>query len=314
MIVTTTPALDTGVRLQGLTKSFHTPRGDVHAVRGIDIAIDPGETVALLGPNGAGKSTTIDMLLGLAVPDAGTASVLGRSPRAAVDAGLVGAMLQTGGSLIRDLTVRELVAMMASLYPAPLDVDEVLELTGIADIADRRTQKLSGGQTQRVRFAAALVSDPELLVLDEPTVAMDVEGRREFWTAMRAFAARGKTVLFATHYLEEADAYADRAVLMSHGRVVADGPTTEIKARVGLRTIRATLAVASLERLEALTGVATAERHGGAILLRCADSDAAIRALLRDFPQARDIEIASAGLEEAFLQLTGGDDEDEADA
>jgi ABC-2 type transport system ATP-binding protein len=314
MIVTTTPALDTGVRLQGLTKSFHTPRGDVHAVRGIDIAIDPGETVALLGPNGAGKSTTIDMLLGLAVPDAGTASVLGRSPQAAVDAGLVGAMLQTGGSLIRDLTVRELVAMMASLYPAPLDVDEVLELTGIADIADRRTQKLSGGQTQRVRFAAALVSDPELLVLDEPTVAMDVEGRREFWTAMRAFAARGKTVLFATHYLEEADAYADRAVLMSHGRVVADGPTTEIKARVGLRTIRATLAVASLERLEALTGVATAERHGGAILLRCADSDAAIRALLRDFPQARDIEIASAGLEEAFLQLTGGDDEDEADA
>jgi ABC-2 type transport system ATP-binding protein len=300
----------TGIRMDGLTKSFRTPRGAVHAVRGIDVAIDAGETVALLGPNGAGKSTTIDMLLGLTAPDGGTVTVLGRPPREAVDDGLVGAMLQTGGALIRDLSVRELVAMVASLYPAPLDVDEVLELTGIADIAGRRTQKLSGGQTQRVRFAVALVSDPQLLVLDEPTAAMDVEGRRGFWTAMRAFAARGKTVLFATHYLEEADAYADRAVLMSHGRIVADGPTTEIKARVGLRTIRATLAEASLDLLAGLPGVATAERHGSSVLLRCADSDEAIRALLRDYPATRDIEIASAGLEEAFLELTGGEDED----
>jgi ABC-2 type transport system ATP-binding protein len=310
-MTSTTPSLATGIRLQGLTKSFRTPRGVVHAVRGIDVEIEPGETVALLGPNGAGKSTTIDMLLGLTEADSGTVSVLGHSPRTAVDAGQVGAMLQTGGSLIRDLSVRELVAMMASLYPAALDVDEVLELTGIADIAGRRTQKLSGGETQRVRFAAALVSDPQLLVLDEPTVAMDVEGRRGFWTAMRAFAARGKTVVFATHYLEEADAYADRAVLMSHGRVVADGPTTEIKARVGLRTIRATLAVADVASLAQLPGVATAERHGEAVLLRCADSDTAIRALLRDYDDVRDIEIASAGLEEAFLQLTGGADEED---
>jgi ABC-2 type transport system ATP-binding protein len=311
-MTSTTPTLATGIRLQGLTKSFRTPHGgEVHAVRGIDVEIEPGETVALLGPNGAGKSTTIDMLLGLTEPDSGTVSVLGHSPRQAVDAGEVGAMLQTGGSLIRDLSARELVAMMASLYPEPLDVDEVLELAGIADIAGRRTQKLSGGETQRVRFAAALVSDPQLLVLDEPTVAMDVEGRRAFWTAMRAFAARGKTVLFATHYLEEADAYADRAVLMSHGRVVADGPTTEIKARVGLRTIRATLPLADLDHLAELPGVATAERHGDAVTLRCADSDLAIRALLRDHQDVRDIEIASAGLEEAFLQLTGGEDEED---
>jgi ABC-2 type transport system ATP-binding protein len=307
MTLTTTIAADTGIRLDGLTKSFHTPRGDVHAVRGIDVAISRGETVALLGPNGAGKSTTIDMLLGLVAPDAGTVTVLGREPREAVDTGIVGAMLQTGGSLIRDLSARELVAMMASLYPAPLDVDEILDLTGIADIADRRTQKLSGGQTQRVRFAAALVSDPELLVLDEPTVAMDVEARRAFWLAMRAFAARGKTVLFATHYLDEADAYADRAVLMAHGRVVADGPTTEIKARVGLRTIRTTLPGASDEALAGLPGVVSAERHGASVLLRCSNSDEAIRALLRDYPAARDIEIASAGLEEAFLRLTGGE-------
>jgi ABC-2 type transport system ATP-binding protein len=189
----------------------------------------------------------------------------------------------------------------------------VLELTGIADIADRRTQKLSGGQTQRVRFAVALVSDPELLVLDEPTVAMDVEGRHGFWTAMRAFAARGKTVLFATHYLEEADAYADRAVLMAHGHVVADGPTTAIKARVGMRTIRATLAAAGLAAdaaaLAELPGVATAERHGDVVILRCSDSDAAIRALLERH-DPKDIEISSAGLEEAFLELTGVPDDE----
>jgi ABC-2 type transport system ATP-binding protein len=309
-MATTTTIDATGIRLSGLTKSFRTAQGTVHAVRGVDIAIGPGETVALLGPNGAGKSTTIDMLLGLTQPDAGDVSVLGRAPRAAVDAGLVGAMLQSGGGqLIRDLSVRELVTMMASLYPSPLAVDEVLAIAGIADVASRRTQKLSGGQTQRVRFAAALVSDPELLVLDEPTVAMDVEGRHGFWTAMRAFAARGKTVVFATHYLEEADAYADRAVLMAHGRVVADGPTTEIKARVGTRTIRATLPDADIDRLAELRGVLSAERHGAAVSLRCSDSDAAIRALLGEQPAARDIEISSAGLEEAFMELTSFEDE-----
>ena len=293
-----------GIRLNGLAKTYRSPEGPVHAVRGVDVSIAAGETVALLGPNGAGKSTTIDMVLGLARPDAGEVSVFGRSPDDAVAAGAVGAMLQTG-ELIRDLDVRELVAMVASLYPAPLDVDETLALCGIEGIAGRRTQKLSGGQTQRVRFAIALVSDPELLVLDEPTVAMDVEGRRAFWETMRAFAARGKTVLFATHYLEEADAYADRVVLMAHGRIVADGPPTEIKALVGSRTIRATLPGASLDALAALPGVTSAERRGAAIALVCSDSDAAIRALLTVHPDAADIEIAGAGLEQAFVQLTG---------
>jgi ABC-2 type transport system ATP-binding protein len=160
------------------------------------------------------------------------------------------------------------------------------------------------GQKQRARFAAALVCDPDLLVLDEPTVAMDVEVRHSFWTAMRAFAARGKTVVFATHYLEEADAYADRIVLMARGTIVADGPATEIKATVGLRTIRATLPDVDLSALAALPGVATADLRGESVLLRCTDSDRAIRALLDAFPTARDIEISGAGLEEAFLQLT----------
>jgi ABC-2 type transport system ATP-binding protein len=202
------------------------------------------------------------------------------------------------------------VTMMASLYPAPLAVDDVLDLTGIADIAERRTQKLSGGQTQRVRFAVALVSNPDLLVLDEPTVAMDVEGRHSFWTTMRGFAARGKTVLFATHYLEEADMYADRAILMANGRVVADGPTNEIKAMVGLRTIRATLPNVDLDELRRLPGVKDVERRGESVILTCSDSDAAIRAVLPAYPDARDIEIATGGLEQAFLHLTGGDDEE----
>ncbi len=289
--------------LDGLVKTYATTSGPIEAVRGVNVTIAPGETVALLGPNGAGKSTTIDMLLGLQRPDAGTVTLFSRTPEAAISAGMVGAMLQTG-SLIEGLSVAELVAMMASLYPNAMDVDEVLDLTGIAKIAGQRTQKLSGGQTQRVRFAVALVANPELLVLDEPTAALDVQGRRDFWDTMREFASRGKTIVFATHYLEEADAYADRIVLMAQGQVVADGPTTEIKAMAGSRTIRATLPDAELDELSELSGVLAAERHGETIILSCSDSDRAIRALLDSCPEVRDIEIAGAGLEQAFLQLT----------
>ncbi len=301
--VASRPSQGDEIRLEGLEKSFRTPRGPLHAVRGVDVAITRGETVALLGPNGAGKSTTIDMLLGLAAPDRGNVSLFGMTPSAAVDRGAVGAMLQTG-ALIHDLSVREIVAMAASLYPEPMDVDEALEVTAITDLAERRTQRLSGGETQRVRFAIALVSDPDVLVLDEPTVAMDVESRRAFWTTMRTFAGRGATVIFATHYLEEADAYADRAVLMAAGQVVADGPPTEIKGMVGSRTIRATLPGADRDALMALPGVTSAELRGEAIVLVCSDSDAAIRALLAAHPGARDIEVSGAGLEEAFVLLT----------
>jgi ABC-2 type transport system ATP-binding protein len=298
----------TGIQLSGLRKTFRTPQGPVHAVRGVDISIAPGETVALLGPNGAGKSTTIDMLLGLLPPDSGTVSLFGMKPADAIKLGAIGAMLQTG-SLIRYLSVRELIAMMGALFPNPYGVDEVLDLTGIADIAGRRVQKLSGGQTQRVRFAIALVSNPDLLVLDEPTVGMDVESRHGFWTTMRRFASSGKTVVFATHYLEEADTYADRIILMARGEIVADGPATEIKATVGLRTIRATLPGVDPAVLAALPGVTHAETRGESVILNCSDSDAAIRALLPAFSRARDIEISGAGLEQAFLQLTGDNGE-----
>jgi len=292
----------TVVELDSLEKSFRTSTGVVAAVRGVDLSIRAGEIVALLGPNGAGKSTTIDLLLGLTQPDAGTVRLLGRPPHEATAAGAVGVMLQTG-SLLRDLSVRELVTMMAALYPAPLGVQEVLQLVGIEPIADRRTQKLSGGETQRVRFALALVSNPPLLVLDEPTVALDVESRHAFWVTMREFAARGTTVLFATHMLEEADAQADRAVLIAEGRVVADAPTNEIKAMAGRRTIRATLPGVPLTGL-VLPGVAGADRRGDTVILRCTDADLALRALLDAFPEARGIELEGAGLEQAFLELT----------
>jgi ABC-2 type transport system ATP-binding protein len=296
-----------GIELRDASKSYRTARRVVRAVRGVDASVASGETVALLGPNGAGKSTTIDMILGLARPDGGRVSTLGRHPRKAVDEGLVGSMLQAG-ALIRDVSVRELVTMVASLYPEPLGVDQTLELVGIREIADRRTQKLSGGQAQRVRFALALAADPELLLLDEPTVGMDVESRRAFWASMREFAARGKTVLFATHYLEEADAYADRAILMANGRIVADGPTGEIRARVGRRTIRATLPTA-VDGLGDLPGVIDVDRRGDGVVLSCSNSDAAIRALIAAHPEARDIEIIAAGLEEAFVELTGEEKE-----
>ena len=299
MITVTSSPPRTGVQVVDVAKSY----GAVQAVSGVDLSVAPGETVALLGPNGAGKSTTIDMMLGLTRPDRGHVELFGMSPSDAVQAGAVGVMLQSG-ALIRDLSVRELITMVASLYPHPLGVDEVLVLAGLQDVAGRRTQRLSGGQGQRARFAVALVSNPDLLVLDEPTVGLDVEARQSFWSVMRAFASRGKTVIFATHYLEEADAYADRVVLMSRGRVVAEGPPTEIKARVGRHILRATLAEVDADTLAHLPGVALATRHGDTIELQCTDSDAAVRALLTTYPGARDIEIRGAGLEEAFLELT----------
>lgn len=290
------------VRLSGVTKDF----GQVHAVRGIDLALHPGEIVAFLGPNGAGKTTTIDMVLGLTRPTSGTVEVLGMDPRKAIARGLVAAVMQTGG-LLKDLTVRETVAYTASLFADTRPVDEVLERAGIAAIAGRRVGKCSGGEQQRLRFAMALLSDPALLLLDEPTTGMDVEGRRTFWSAIRADLDTGRTVLFATHYLEEADQYADRIILVSKGKVVADGSGPEIRALASGRTLRAHLPGAdaqALERLGALGGVESVETRGEVVVVRAKDSDAVARYLLTE-TTARDVEITAAGIEEAFLSLTG---------
>ena len=288
-----------GIVLSHRSKSY----GDVHAVRSIDLTIAPGETVALLGPNGAGKSTTIDIVLGLARPDSGSVSLFGMPPADAVAAGVVGGMLQMG-SPIPYLRVRELVSMVASLYPSPLEVEHVLAVCGCTEFAERMTTKLSGGQAQRVRLAIALVGNPDLLLLDEPTAALDVEARRDFWTSMRAVAASGKTVIFATHYLEEADVYADRIVVLARGRIVADGPATEIKARVRGRTIRATLPGVELTAVSELPGVTSVERRGDAVVISTAESEMVLRGLLDRFPTVRDVEVRGAALDEAFLALT----------
>jgi ABC-2 type transport system ATP-binding protein len=291
------------VRLTGLHKSF----GQIHAVRGLDLTIAPGEVVAFLGPNGAGKSTTIDMLLGLTRPDSGTAMLFGTDPVAAVQAGSVGAMLQSG-ALLPDVTVKELVTTFAALHRHPLAVDEAIARAGVTDIAGQKTTKLSGGQAQRVRYALALVPDPDLLVLDEPTVAMDVELRRSFWASMRDFTAAGKTVMFATHYLEEADDFADRVVVLARGQIVADGTGAQIKATVAGRTITAAIPGATTPALQALPGVTSVEQQGPRMVVRCTDSDSALRALLATFPQAQDIEIRAGNLEDAFLELTAAAD------
>lgn len=294
-----TPAADgAAVRLTALHKRF----GQVHAVRGVDLLIVPGEVVAFLGPNGAGKSTTIDMLLGLTRPDAGGVQLFGSDPVTAVQAGRVGAMLQAG-ALLPDVTVKEIVTMFAGLHRRPMPVATAMELAGVTDIAGQKTQKLSGGQAQRVRFALALIPNPDLLVLDEPTAAMDVEVRRSFWASMREFTAAGRTVLFATHYLEEADQFADRVVVLAGGRIVADGSGAQIKATVAGRTISAVVDGAAPDELADLPGVLGTDRQATRTLLHCNDSDTALRALLSRYPQAHDIEIAAGNLEDAFLEL-----------
>ncbi len=292
------------IALRGVRKNF----GPVQAVRGIDLDISSGEIVAFLGPNGAGKTSTIDIILGLSRANAGTVAVYGLQPRQAISRGLVSAVMQTGG-LLKDLTVAETAEYTASLYADSRPVPEVLQRAGITSVADRRVGKCSGGEQQRLRFAMALLSDPELLILDEPTTGMDVEGRRSFWAAIRQDAARGRTVLFATHYLEEADAYADRIILLRHGTVVADGTSSEVKAMAAGRTVRATLASPDQAALLAVPGAESVEVRGETVLVHASDSDSVARYLLTQ-TQARDLEITTRGLEDAFIALTS-DDPDE---
>jgi ABC-2 type transport system ATP-binding protein len=289
------------VELHDVHRSF----GAVRAVDGIDLRLELGEIAALLGPNGAGKTTTIDMILGLGQPDQGTVTVLGMSPAAAVSRGLVSAVLQTGG-LLKDLTVRETLRLTASVYAEARPIDEVLERAGIEAIADRLVQACSGGEQQRLRFALALLPDPALMALDEPTSGMDVEGRRDFWAAIRRDAAQGRTVLFATHYLEEADAYADRIILLRQGRIVASGTAAEVRNLSSGRSVRASLPGADEATLARLPGVRSVEVRGERVLIQTLDSDAVARYLLTA-TDAHDVEIVTHNLEDAFLALTSDD-------
>src|SRR6478609_6129997 len=277
---------DLAIAATGLRKDF----GSVHAVRGIDLEIRQGEIVAFLGPNGAGKTTTIDMILGLSDPTAGTVTVLGQSPRSAIAHGLVAAVMQTAG-LLKDISVRETLELTGSLFVHHVSVDGVMKRAGISDIGNRRVNKCSGGQQQRLRFAMALLSDPELLILDEPTTGMDVTGRRDFWAAIRQDATRG------------------RIILVRQGEIVADGTAAQIKAMAAGRTVRATVPNVTAAQLEAVPAADSVELRGEIVRIHSKDSDAVARYLLTQ-TDAHDLEIESRGIEDAFIALTADAQDD----
>jgi ABC-2 type transport system ATP-binding protein len=277
--------------------------GRVAALDHVSFEIARGETVALLGPNGAGKSTAIDTMLGLRKPTSGQVRVDGMAPSAAVTAGKIGGMVQTGG-LPDGATVSELIALFRQLYRGRRSQAELLRLAGLTEIAGRRVEQLSGGQTQRVRFALALAGRPDLLFLDEPTAALDVESRRGFWQSVRAIAEQGTTVLFATHYLDEADQNAGRIIVVSQGKVVADGTPAQIKAYTSVRIIRFATPSADTSALLGLPGVTEVAASGDAVTIRSADADATLPALYALGRPVRGLEVGGGGLEEALLALT----------
>src|SRR5690554_5963406 len=287
-------------QLERVTKRY----GHVLALDEVTLRVRPGEVLALLGPNGAGKTTAVSTLLGLLRPDAGAVSLFGASPDDVAAKVRVGAMLQISG-VPPTLTVREHLESFAAYYPRPLRVDDAIAIAGLEQVARRPYGKLSGGQKQRLHFALAMIGDPDLLFLDEPTTGLDVESRRDFWRQVRSFSAEGRTVVLTTHYLEEADALADRIVLLDHGRVIAEGSPAEIKARTGGKVVKAVTRLAP-ERLADLPGVSRVERVGTATELYTGSAEATVRALLAADDGLHGLEVKGATLEEAFLNITGG--------
>jgi len=297
------------VALSGVRKVFSSGSRQVVAVAGIDLHVAAGEIVAVLGPNGAGKTTTLDMVLGLVPPTSGHLAVLGGAPEAAARSGKVSAVLQSGG-LLRDLTVAETVRAIAGLHHVPHRVDATMARAGVAEIADRKVRACSGGEQQRLRFALALLPDPEVLILDEPTAGMDVGARRAFWETMHDEAREGRTVLFATHYLEEAQDFAPRTVLFDHGRILADRSTDELRTLVGNRDVVATVPGAAdevIERLRGIDGVREVHHEGDRVTVSGTSSDDVARLLLTELG-GRELEITAPTLESAFLALTGEQD------
>jgi ABC-2 type transport system ATP-binding protein len=284
--------------LEGVSKNY----GEIRALRNVNFTVRAGQVVALLGPNGAGKTTAVKLLLGLMQPHSGKARVFGGDPTNPQNRMRTGAMLQVG-RVPETLRVREHIDLFSSYYPKPLPLEEVLAAAGLEKLRDRKFGDLSGGQRQRTLFALAICGDPDLLFLDEPTVGLDVEARRALWEEIRRLVERGKTVLLTTHYLQEADALADRVAVINQGEIIAEGTPAEIKAQTGGKLIRCvtTLSVASLLQIP---GVTDARQDREAVEIHAAEAEPVVRALLARDASLSGLEIASAGLEEAFLALT----------
>jgi ABC-2 type transport system ATP-binding protein len=284
--------------LNNLTKRY----GNITALDGLNLYLRPGEIVALLGPNGAGKSTAVKLLLGLVAPTSGTARVFGCNPREATTRTRVGAMLQVS-RIIEMIKVREHLDLFTSYYPRPLPIPDIIRIAKLQGIEDRLFGELSGGQKQRVLFALALCGNPDLIFLDEPTVGMDIEARRGLWAEIRVLAAMGKTVLLTTHYLEEADALADRIIVINKGRVISEGTPAEIKRSSGGRKIRCNTSL-SKELLQTLPSVISVERNGESTIVTATDAENVVREMLQRDQTLSGLEIASPALEDAFLELT----------
>ena len=284
--------------LANITKRY----GATTALDGLNLALHPGEIVALLGPNGAGKSTAIKLLLGLIAPTSGAARVFGSDPREASTRTRVGAMLQVA-RVTETLRVREHLDLFRSYYPNPLPVAEVLRVAQLEHFEDRLFGQLSGGQKQRVLFALAICGNPDLIFLDEPTVGLDIEARRALWQQIRTLSAQGKTVLLTTHYLEEADALADRIIVIHKGRVLSEGTPGEIKRNSGGRKIRCRTSL-STEILRAIPGVENVEFSAGIATVTSSEAESVLREMLLRDPTLSGLEVASPALEDAFLALT----------
>ncbi len=284
--------------LEGVNKNY----GDIRALRGVDFRVRAGEVVALLGPNGAGKTTAVKLLLGLMLPNAGKVRVFGGDPTNPENRMRTGAMLQVG-KVPETLRVGEHIDLFSSYYTKPLPMAEILAAAGLEKLSDRKFGDLSGGQRQRVLFALAICGDPDLLFLDEPTVGLDVEARRMLWDEIRRMVDRGKTVLLTTHYLQEADALADRVAVINQGEIIAQGTPAEIKAKTSGKRIRCITSL-SVPTLRQIAGVTDAKEDREAIEIHAVEAESVVRELLLRDAKLSGLEVTSAGLEEAFLALT----------
>lgn len=288
------------VYVNHVTKLF----GDKKVVNDVSFTISKGEVVAILGPNGAGKTTTISMILGLLQPNIGEVRLFGKSPKEKSVRERLGTMLQDV-SLMPGVTVKELVKLVQSYYQDPLPYSELLSLTGLTE-QDVRTlaEKLSGGQKRRVNFALALAGNPDLIIFDEPTVGMDIQSRKEFWTAVRNLAAGGKTIIFTTHYLQEADEFAERILLFKDGAIIADGTPMEIKGEIATKTVSFKMNSTKDVNFTELPFVTNVYTKNKRIYMQTTNSDQAVRWLVTENIGAEEIEVERGRLEEAFEHLT----------